>query len=435
MNNKTPTRRRRKPPAIIGVHPYANVFPMLGADELTDLAADISRNGLQTPVVVTPEGLLLEGRNRWEACKRAGVEPTATVYDGDDPASFVLSANVSRRHLTPGQRAVAAAVVLKEAGRRIEGRWVRGSVVNPESGTSGITDSKTWQNTMSRAGTILDYAPELADAVIAGVMKFDRAFARPLSHPPRQGVRLDFDRFAQVRLRGAQLGNLDSQRHHLGVSVQCCDPLAIRRPIRGGGHQDQRVGGRPAHRCDHWGDVFGPVLGREFDPLGQAPLDVIPGGSLVSVKHSGANNGHATSSHRTGITGGRMPARVERKTSSVGLPERYGKSGPMARQRAGSPDHPPSGPSRQHQMPTAPIHPPYAKSLVLQHIRRPLLNAKWPLPQRHWRRCGGKVASGGEQRERHVFKYPPDTSRWVAGFGASNPLSPRAFRQIEGNLL
>jgi hypothetical protein len=177
MNDNTPTRRRRKqPPAIIGVHEFANVFPMLSADELTDLAADISRNGLQNPLVVTPEGLLLEGRNRWEACKRAGVEPTVTVYDGDDPASFVLSANVSRRHLTPGQRAMAAAVVLQAAGRRVEGRWVRGSVVNPSSGISGINDSKTWQNAMSRAGIILDYAPEMVDAVIRGVKAFDRAF-------------------------------------------------------------------------------------------------------------------------------------------------------------------------------------------------------------------------------------------------------------------
>ena len=179
MTDETPRRRRRRkpPPEIIGTHPYAEVFPMMGGEELMDLADDIKRNGLRDPIEVMPNGLLIEGRNRLAACKLAGVEPTFALYEGDDPAGYVLSKNIHRRHLSPGQQAMTAAVVLKEDGRRVEGRWVRGSVVNPNSGTStGITDSKTWQNAMTRAGIILDYAPELADPVIRGVMKIDKAF-------------------------------------------------------------------------------------------------------------------------------------------------------------------------------------------------------------------------------------------------------------------
>lgn len=63
----------------------------------------------------------------------AGVEPTTVVYGGDDLADFVLSKN-NRRNVTAGQRAMATAVILKKDGRRIDGRWVRGSVVNPDSG-------------------------------------------------------------------------------------------------------------------------------------------------------------------------------------------------------------------------------------------------------------------------------------------------------------
>ena len=182
MTEETPTRRRRrKPPPMKGTHPYAEVFPMMAGDELMDLADDIKRNGLRDPIEVTRDGLLLEGRNRLAACKLAGVEPTLALYEGDEPAGYVLSKNIHRRHLSPGQQAMTAALVLKEDGRRIEGRWVRGSVVNPNvnpnSGTTtGITDSKTWQNAMTRAGIILDYAPELADPVSRGVMKIDKAF-------------------------------------------------------------------------------------------------------------------------------------------------------------------------------------------------------------------------------------------------------------------
>ncbi len=167
-------RRRRKTPAIIGIHPFADMFPMVSDDELTDLADDISRNGLRKPIDITPEGLVLDGRNRLAACKRAKVEPTVEVYDGDDPANFVLSANIHRRHLSPGQRAMATAKVLQAAGRRVEGRWVRGSVVNTEFGT---TESQTWKNNMARAGTILDHAPELVDGVARGDTPLDRAFA------------------------------------------------------------------------------------------------------------------------------------------------------------------------------------------------------------------------------------------------------------------
>ena len=56
------------------------------------------------------EGTLVDGRNRRAACRLAGVEPRSTTLpDGADPVAYVLSANVARRHLSPGQRAMAIA--------------------------------------------------------------------------------------------------------------------------------------------------------------------------------------------------------------------------------------------------------------------------------------------------------------------------------------
>ncbi len=87
--------------AIAGVHPYAEQFPMLPDDELADLTESIRANGLRQPIVVTPDGLVLDGRNRWAACQRAGVEPATVVHEGD-PAQCVIDANVRRRHMTTG---------------------------------------------------------------------------------------------------------------------------------------------------------------------------------------------------------------------------------------------------------------------------------------------------------------------------------------------
>lgn len=89
-------------------HPAANLFPLLTGDELDELVEDIRRNGLIHPVTLLSDGTLLDGRNRTAACELAGVPIRYDTYHGDDPIGFVVSANVARRHLNAGQRAMLA---------------------------------------------------------------------------------------------------------------------------------------------------------------------------------------------------------------------------------------------------------------------------------------------------------------------------------------
>lgn len=92
-------------------HPAAELFPMMSDVQLDELAEDIKAHGQRRPITVW-EGSILDGRNRYEACKRAGVTPqmlpwrplTAT----DSPTQWVLSENLHRRHLTVDQRALIA---------------------------------------------------------------------------------------------------------------------------------------------------------------------------------------------------------------------------------------------------------------------------------------------------------------------------------------
>lgn len=95
------------------IHSAANLFPMLGDIELKELSEDIAKNGLIEPIWLSKDNELLDGRNRYLACKIVKVKAETRTYRGDDPIGFVCSLNMHRRHLTAGQKAIAALEIEK----------------------------------------------------------------------------------------------------------------------------------------------------------------------------------------------------------------------------------------------------------------------------------------------------------------------------------
>mgnify|MGYP003340424101 CR=1 FL=1 len=88
-------------------HEIANIFPLIQGDEFKELCEDIRRNGVREPIVLY-EGKILDGRNRYRACKEIGLTAPAINFEGEDPLGYVISLNVHRRHLRSDQRAAAA---------------------------------------------------------------------------------------------------------------------------------------------------------------------------------------------------------------------------------------------------------------------------------------------------------------------------------------
>src|SRR5262245_36598940 len=114
------------------VHPAAGLFAMLREVELARLAEDIRRNGL-LHAIVTLDGAILDGRNRLAACALAGVRPRYEEWRGaGSPVTYVIGANVHRRHLTPLQRAAVAVESLPlfeaEARQRQRAAGVHGAM-------------------------------------------------------------------------------------------------------------------------------------------------------------------------------------------------------------------------------------------------------------------------------------------------------------------
>lgn len=110
------------------VHHYATLFPLLEAQQIAELAADIRANGLNEPIVLIGDlsgPAVLDGRNRLAALRAAGLLDRAeTVKVSDiarffrlfgpeegEPLAYVLSRNLHRRHLNESQRAMIAAKI------------------------------------------------------------------------------------------------------------------------------------------------------------------------------------------------------------------------------------------------------------------------------------------------------------------------------------
>lgn len=147
------------------VHPLAALFPMMPDDELAELADDIRENGLQSPIVIDANGVLIDGRNRLAACELAEVEPTYQHLNGHDPIAFIASANISRRNLTKGQRAMALAMMYPETEKRGRGHKAK-SLENNDFAASYLR----------KARAVLRYSPGSAEEVMSGMSSLDRAY-------------------------------------------------------------------------------------------------------------------------------------------------------------------------------------------------------------------------------------------------------------------
>jgi len=162
-------------------HKYADIFPMLEGAEADALTESMRKSGYDVRhPIVTFEGAILDGRNRFLAAKRAGVKPSFVEFNGTDPLGYVVLANVARRHLDPSQTAMVGARIRAIYDEEAKARQVRkpnDSVVEklpPQNAgaksrdLAGAAVGVSGRSVDMATKVIAQGAPELARAVDAG---------------------------------------------------------------------------------------------------------------------------------------------------------------------------------------------------------------------------------------------------------------------------
>jgi hypothetical protein len=143
------------------------------------LVEDIGKNGLKHPIVKqpAPDNKIIDGRNRYLACRAAGKPPRFEDFKGGNVVAFIATENLHRRNLGTSQRAMVAARI-KAAAKGEEWR----SIVSPleaeksaanlrlvenieETDTRVRSDQKTVA--LAKALNVSPRSVESADVVVA----------------------------------------------------------------------------------------------------------------------------------------------------------------------------------------------------------------------------------------------------------------------------
>ncbi len=93
-------------PKDLRAHRQAALVPSMSVAEADALRADIARRGIVTPLAITMENVVLDGRHRHRIALELGLAAVPVrVVDPPDEVDYMLSAAIQRRHLNPSQRA------------------------------------------------------------------------------------------------------------------------------------------------------------------------------------------------------------------------------------------------------------------------------------------------------------------------------------------
>lgn len=159
-------------------HPHSMAFPLIDGEKFEELVDDIRKNGqLQDGLLL--DSKILDGRNRYLACVKLGIEFKCRDVDPDeeDGIALVIALNLQRRHLSPSQVGMSLAQLL-------------GDCKFAKSSSKLAKETKISKRTLDGARRVAKHgAPALQKAVKEGALKVSTAEAlSKLPKPEQQAV-------------------------------------------------------------------------------------------------------------------------------------------------------------------------------------------------------------------------------------------------------
>lgn len=177
-------------------HPLSAAFPGMSTEQHEALIQDIEAVGLRDPITLY-EGMVLDGWHRYQAGLKLGLQEVRFVeYEGFDPAGFVLSKNLQRRHLDPSQRAFAVAQLFdwqEKAGRPSKAVLIARDYGNFSALSAADTAKQICvsDKTVLQARAATRAIPEIQQAVQDGNMSVAEASRLAKQSPEEQLVALN----------------------------------------------------------------------------------------------------------------------------------------------------------------------------------------------------------------------------------------------------
>jgi hypothetical protein len=160
-------------------HDLSTVFVSFeDTQEFDGIVDSIKQYGLFEPILMW-KGWIVDGRHRHKACLKADVKPTYEYIPDDTPFNVVLDrvvgANLMRRHMTTGQRAMTAAALANMT--QADNQWSarENSTKHKKSNKDAADQLNVSDYSVKTAKAIKRDAPDLAEEVSKGNMTLNAA--------------------------------------------------------------------------------------------------------------------------------------------------------------------------------------------------------------------------------------------------------------------
>ncbi len=206
-------------------HPLADLFPLMSEREFGHLCANIAENGLRE-AIWTHENKIVDGRNRYNACVKLGLEPRFREWDRiGSLVNFVVSLNLHRRHLSESQRAMVAAKLTT-----IDASGEPSQICETLSQPNAAKLLNVSPRLVFGAKKVLEKGvPELAEKVEAGEKGFTVSSAERIAELPKgkQKRLIRRGRKGAQKLRTKLMVQSLEKTEKIGSGCLLCDPKAV----------------------------------------------------------------------------------------------------------------------------------------------------------------------------------------------------------------